>query len=87
MLDLIESPALPYFIKWDTPELHPASDANAQVAIKEIALSASQDQVEHWLGDKATALLTEVNVNWVADDDAGVQSVTFSTPSGLVVID
>lgn len=87
VLDLIESPALPYFIKWEDPALHPSRHGDSQVAITEIVLSANQEQVENWLGDKATSLLTEVNVTWLDDDEEGVNSVTFKTPSGFVTID
>lgn len=87
VLDLIETPALPYFIKWQDQDLHPAQGSLSQVHVSEIAISAEQELVESWLGDRASALLDEVNINWVNDDVQGVTSVTFSTPIGPVVID
>jgi hypothetical protein len=87
VLDLIETPALPYFIKWQDLQLHPSQGANSQVHVSEIAISAEQELVESWLGDRASALLDKVNINWVSDEDKGVTSVTFATPLGTVVID
>jgi Glyoxalase-like domain len=87
VLDLLETPALPYFIKWEDQDLHPAQGAQSQVHISEIAICAEQELVESWLGDGAAALLDQININWVKDDEQGVTAVTFSTPLGTVVID
>jgi Glyoxalase-like domain len=87
VLDLIEAPALPYFIKWQDDQLHPSRASQSEVHISEIALSAQQELVESWLGDSASELLQEININWVEDEEQGVASVTFTTPHGTVVID
>ena len=87
VLDLIETPALPYFIKWQDRELHPSEGTKSQVHISEISLAANQELVESWLGDKASSLLNEVNIKWLEDEDSGVVAVTFDTPHGTVVID
>ena len=87
VLDLIESPALPYFIKWQDQDLHPAQGSQSQVRVSEIAICAEQELVESWLGDRASALLDEVNINWVNDEEQGVTAVTFMTPQGTVLID
>jgi hypothetical protein len=87
VLDLMETPALPYFIKWQNEALHPAQGSESHVHISEISISAEQALVESWLGDRASALLEEVNINWVQEEEQGVTAVTFTTPMGTVVID
>jgi len=87
VLDLMESPALPYFIKWQDDNLHPAQGSQSQAFVSEIAICAEQELVESWLGNRASTLLEEVNINWVNDEEPGVTSVTFTTPQGTVVID
>jgi len=87
VLDLMETPALPYFIKWQDMDLHPSQGSQSQVHIREIAISAEQALVESWLGDRASALLEAVNINWIQEEEQGVTAVTFTTPMGTVVID
>lgn len=87
VLDLIADPALPYFIKWDEGTQHPAANSDSAVTINEIVLSAQEDLVLSWLGSQAELLLENLNLTWTQDEVAGLSTVKFNTPHGLVTID
>ena len=87
VLNLLEEPQVPFFIKWDNESDHPSKDAANQIEVTEIALAGEQDVVKNWLADGFEKVAAGVNLNWVSDDDEGIASVTFKTPNGKVVID
>ena len=87
VLNLLEEPQVPFFIKWDNESDHPSKDAANQIEVTEIALAGEQDVVKNWLADGFEKVAAGVNLTWVSDDDEGIASVTFKTPNGKVVID
>ena len=87
VLDLMASPALPYFIKWDDGVPHPAQGGNASISISEIEICGDRDMVSSWLGASSETFLDSLNLSWVDQDEEGLASVTFTTPHGTVHID
>lgn len=87
VIDLLDDPQLPFFIKWDSQSDHPSSAANNPIAVTQISLSGAKESVENWLGDDFKTVTNSVNLSWVQDDEIGISAVSFSTPNGTVVID
>lgn len=87
VLNLLEEPQVPFFIKWANDSDHPSKDAANQIAVTEIALAGEQEVVKNWLADGFETVAAGVNLTWVQDDEEGIASVTFTTPNGTVVID
>ena len=92
--DLLVDPQLPYFIHWETPELHPGN-AGSDVTLTAIELSGDPQRVKDWLGedlrervDPWTGKPAEnVEVRWVGEHGApGLLAANFSTPNGEVRI-
>jgi hypothetical protein len=77
---------LPFFIKWDDMNCHPSVGGSDTISITEFALSGDRDSLTAWLGDTPEALLDDIALTWVDDDEIGLTSVTFKTPNGLVVV-
>lgn len=86
VLDLIESPSLPYFIKWDDGVLHPGSAGNAGLSINEIEICGDSDVISEWLGSSSEKFLDSLNLTWVDQEDDGIVAVSFTTPNGTVRI-
>jgi hypothetical protein len=86
IIDLLDDPQLPFFIKWDSQSAHPSTAANNQISVSQIALSGQQSSVEQWLGQSFQTVANDVNLVWVEDDEAGIASITFNSPNGSVVI-
>jgi len=77
---------LPFFIKWDDMSAHPSIGGTESVSITEFALSGDRNSLTTWLGDTPEALLDDIALTWVEDDEIGLTSVTFKTASGTVTI-
>lgn len=86
IVDLLDDPQLPFFIKWDSQSAHPSTAATNQISVTQIALSGQQNSVEQWLGQSFQTVANDVNLVWVEEDEVGIASVTFNTPNGSVVI-
>ncbi len=88
---LIADPQLPFFIQWlSPPDDHPSSGASGTIGIAGLQIAGDPDVVAGWLGAPAEVALDGVGVEWIApgeEFDAGLISVTFSTPRGRVVVD
>jgi len=65
---------------------HPSIGGTESVSISEFALSGDRDSLTSWLGDTPEALLDDIALTWVDDDEIGLISVTFQTPNGTVTI-
>ncbi len=87
ILDLLETPHVPYFIKWDNSEQHPSTGGNPEVTICCLNFTGARQQVDDMLGGEVSELLNGVCLNWEASDENGLQSVTFTTPHGDITID
>ena len=85
VLDVLDDPALPFFVEWDCPPAHhPASGGGVLPSIEQVEICGDPDRVAEWLG---TPLEHDVEVQWVQDEDPGLVAVHFSTPNGTVRID
>jgi hypothetical protein len=86
VIDLIAEPILPFFIKWDDMSAHPSIGGTPDVKITEFAFSGDRDSLSSWLGDSPENLLDDIALTWIEDDEIGLNSVTFQTSTGSVVI-
>jgi len=85
VLDLMDDPALPFFIEWASgPENHPSVGASAAPTIDQVEICGDPDKIADWL---ATPLDQHVNVQWMQDEDPGLVAVQFTTVRGPVRID
>jgi len=87
VLDLMEDPQLPFFVQWDVPaDLHPSAGAGS-VRVERIELAGEPTVVAEWLQAPVAELVDEVEVSWIASDEAGITAAWFSTVHGSVRID
>lgn len=87
VLDLLQDPALPYFIEWNDARQHPSVGFQTPVKITEIAMSGSREKLEDWLGGGLNTALDGVELAFVEDEEPGISAITFQTAHGPVVID
>jgi len=87
VLDLLEDPALPYFIQWSDARQHPSVGFQTPVKITEIAMAGSREKLEDWLGGGLTNALDGVTLDFVDGEEPGIFAITFQTAHGPVVID
>ncbi len=84
---LQSDPQLPYFVQWQTPDLHPSAHSTGQVALTSLEIAGDPHRVSDWLGNSVEGPLEDVDVEWVAPHDApGVVAAKFRTASGEVRI-
>ena len=85
VLDLLDDPALPFFVQWEgDPALHPSSDGGGP-RISRVEICGDRTKVAEWVGEAPQGL--DFEVSWVEDEDPGLVAVTFATPHGDVRID
>jgi Glyoxalase-like domain len=86
VLDLMDDPALPFFIQWTgLPEHHPAAGGAGSPAIDQVELCGDPERVADWLG--APLDPHDMDVQWVEDEEPGMVAVHFATARGSVRID
>ncbi len=84
---LQSDPQLPFFVQWQTPDLHPSAHSTGQVALTSLEIAGDPGRVSDWLGNSVDGPLEDVDVEWVSPDGApGVVAARFRTPSGDVRI-
>lgn len=86
---LINDPQLPFFVQFDDLDMHPsrAVDLEPDVVIKTLTIAGDPKRVHEWLGTDATSTSTVIGFDFVAPrGTAGLSSVTFETPGGLVTL-
>lgn len=85
VLDLLDDPALPFFIQWEVDAaLHPAIDGSGP-GIEQVEICGDRDKVFDWLGQPVDRM--DFRVDWVDADDPGLAAVHFATARGTVRID
>jgi hypothetical protein len=82
VLDVIDSPVLPFYVEWVSPVDDHPSARGGRVSISSLVLGGNADDLHH-LPAGVTDL---VDVEWV-DDEPGIVSIWFQTPHGRVSID
>lgn len=86
VLDLLDDPALPFFVQWESPtSQHPSEGAGLLPRIAEVEICGSRAEVVTWLGEPVDK--GDVAVSWVDGEDAGLVAVQFSTGHGPVRVD
>lgn len=87
VLDLIDDPQLPFFVRWDSaPNEHPSAGGGT-VAIERLEICGDPATVSAWLGEPADHPLDDASVEWVEAEDPGLVAISFRTPRGTVRID
>ncbi len=87
VLDLIDDPQLPFFVRWESdPALHP-SNGGREVELLRIEIAGDRDRVDEWLGGRTDQVLSDVDIVWVEPTGRpGLTAAVFSTPRGEVRI-
>jgi len=86
VLDLLDDPALPFFIQWTVePALHPSPDGLSRPGIERVEVCGERDKVFTWLGNPVEKM--DFDIDWVEAEDPGLNAVHFSTHQGTVRID
>jgi hypothetical protein len=85
VLDLLDDPALPFFVQWTgDPSLHPSVDG-AGPRIEQVEICGDRDKVVEWLGEPIAGI--DFRVDWVDAEEPGLSAVHFSTSRGTVRLD
>ena len=85
VLELLDDPALPFFIQWETdPAMHPSTDGTGP-GIEQVEICGDQEKVFTWLGEPVERM--DFRIDWVDADEPGLSAVHFSTTRGTVRID
>lgn len=85
VLDMMESPEVPFFVHWDCEDTEHPSAGGGAIAIESIELSGDRSNVAGIID--VDSELDDIAVSWVHDDTPGVSAVTFRTAGGSVRID
>ena len=85
---LMSDPQLPYFVEWETLDVHPSHGAeDSGVTIETLQIAGDPERVCEWLGLPAKKTSTVIDFAFVAPHGTpGLLSVTFDTAEGKVVI-
>ena len=84
---LIGDPQLPFFVSWETPELHPGADYDGPLSLGCLEIAGDPHRVSEWLGEPVESSLEDVKVEWVAPHGTpGILAAQFHTDQGLVRI-
>ena len=85
VLDLLDDPALPFFVQWQGESgLHPSVDGGGP-RIDHVEICGDRVKVADWLGEPVAGL--HFSVDWVENDEPGLVAVHFATQHGVVRID
>ena len=91
VLDLLDDPALPFFVQWEVdPSLHPSADVvngagPAPPRIRRVEICGDENKVGAWLGRRVEGI--DFPVHWVDAEEPGLHAVDFDTVRGIVRID
>ena len=86
VLDLLDDPALPFFVQWSSPTVqHPSAGADSLPRIEEVEICGSRAEVVTWVGEPVDK--GDVAVSWVDGERAGLVAVQFATGHGPVRVD
>ncbi len=85
VLDLLDDPALPFFVQWEVdPTMHPAVNG-AGPRIEQVEICGDRQKVTEWLGEPVAGV--DFRVDWVDAEDPGLTAVHFTTAHGTVRLD
>ena len=90
VLDTIADAQLPFFVSWTSDSRQHPSVGGKDVRIAALEIAGSPERISDWLGEPVSHPLDDIEVLWLAEDDArgpGLIAVTLMTPRGPVRID
>ena len=90
VLDTIADAQLPFFVSWASDAKQHPSVGGKDVRIAALEIAGSPERISDWLGEPVSHPLDDIEVLWLAEDDArgpGLIAVTLMTPRGPVRID
>lgn len=87
ILDVMDDPALPFFVSWESPAADHPSAGGGPVRIARLEMAGDPEAIAAYLGEPADHPLDGIDVSWVDADDRGLAAVWFDTPHGAVRID
>lgn len=87
VLDVMDDPALPFFVAWASPAAEHPSRGGGATRISKIELAGDALTIAEYLGEPVDHPLDGIDVAWVEAEDKGVVAVWFDTPHGAVRID
>jgi hypothetical protein len=86
VLDLLDDPALPFFIQWTSdPADHPSSHLEVPMGIVAAEINGDRGSIARWLDEPVHR--ADFRIDWTDEEDPGLVAVHFSTPHGTVRID
>jgi Glyoxalase-like domain len=86
VLDLLDDPALPFFVEWQGDERnHPAFGGDGHARIERVEICGDRDSVASWLNEPLNQ--ADFAVDWIEGDEPGLVAVHFATRHGIVRID
>jgi hypothetical protein len=88
--EISDSPELPFFIQWLTPD-HPSNNGAAVAKISKIVIADRNKLSDSWFKSEILESLEGIEVDWrntkEADEEEGLISVVFETQQGLQILD
>jgi len=89
VIELLDSAESPFFIEWLTDQ-HPSNDGNASASIHELRILTTLAATESWIRKEILEIIPDIKIVWEELSDVnnsnGIDSISFLTPSGLVII-
>jgi len=82
VLDVIDSPVLPFFVEWESPADQHPSARGGPVSLSALVMAGDAEV----LRSLPAGVPDLIDVEWT-DDDPGIVSIWFETPHGAVRID
>lgn len=83
VMDIIESPGLPFFVEWESPASEHPSASGARVTVSSLVIAGDP----HAMTSLPEPVANVIPIEWVDDGSFGVSAVYFNTPHGSVRVD
>jgi len=88
--EIAESRTFPFFIQW-LSEDHPSKDLKAVAEIRKIVIADEKKLKDSWFENEILTSLGSVEIEWISstsnDEQFGIVSVQFETPTGFVILE
>ena len=87
VLDALEEASNPFFIEWTSP-IHPSQDSSSSVSLSALQIYGDESLISRKYGLNGFIGSSGIHFNWIeSESETGIQSVSFNTPQGSVLID
>jgi len=87
VLDALEEASNPFFIEW-TSLTHPSQDSGSSISLSALQIYGDESSISHKYGLNGFIGSSGIHFEWIeSENETGIQSVSFNTPQGNVVID